>query len=445
MDTPICDFIKEYCAADMVRLHMPGHKGCIRLGPEYMDITEVMGADALYECSGIIAKSEANATAVFNTQRTCYSTEGSSQCIRAMLYLALHGQKQPLVLAARNVHKSFVYACAMMDARVEWLYSDTSSHLCSCNISPLYLRQTLQNMQQKPNAVYITSPDYLGNMSDIASLAGVCREYDVPLLVDNAHGAYLHFLEQSLHPIHLGATMCCDSAHKTLPVLTGGAYLQIAGHAPKHMADQAKQALALFGSTSPSYLIMQSLDLCNRYLAEDFRAELQNCLHNVNRLKHQLQQIGFVLYGDEPLKITIDVRACGMHGADIASALRLAAVECEFYDADSLVMMFSPGNKPADYERILHVFEQGFPSRTMHRQTVTVPAGEYCMSIRDAIFSPHKVVPVEQAVGCICGNPLVSCPPAVPLAMAGEKINAEMVEAMIYYGVENVEVVTNHC
>ena len=89
MDTPIMDFVQGYAKSDIKRLHMPGHKGHNYLGCEYMDITEVKGADALYEADGIIAQSEANATKIFGTFRTLYSAEGSSQCIRAMLYLAL--------------------------------------------------------------------------------------------------------------------------------------------------------------------------------------------------------------------------------------------------------------------------------------------------------------------------------------------------------------------
>ena len=109
-------------------------------------------------------------------------------------------------------------------------------------------------------AVYITSPDYLGGVQDIAALAEVCHARGVPLLVDNAHGAYLKFLSPSRHPLDLGADMCCDSAHKTLPVLTGGAYLHVAKGAMAAYEAEARHSLAVFGSSSPSYLILQSLD-----------------------------------------------------------------------------------------------------------------------------------------------------------------------------------------
>ena len=117
MNTPIADFIRRYAASDTARLHMPGHKGRAFLGCEPYDITEIAGADALYEADGIITKSEQNAAALFGTAKTLYSTEGSSQCIRAMLCLCMTCRKSSMsrtVVAARNVHKAFVFAAALL-------------------------------------------------------------------------------------------------------------------------------------------------------------------------------------------------------------------------------------------------------------------------------------------------------------------------------------------
>ena len=125
MDTPICDFVRAYGEKHALRLHIPGHKGKDFLGMEQLDITEISGADSLYEADGIIAKSEENASSLFGC-RTVYSTEGSSQCIRAMLTLLLRYAKQqgrtPLIAAGRNAHKSFLTAAALLDIGVDWLY-----------------------------------------------------------------------------------------------------------------------------------------------------------------------------------------------------------------------------------------------------------------------------------------------------------------------------------
>lgn len=324
MDTPILDFLRQYSEHDWVRFHMPGHKGKGMLGCEKWDITEVYGGDALYEADGIIAKSERNAAELFGTQRTCYSTEGSSQCIRAMLYLALNNRPKGnsnVIVAARNVHKTFVYAAALLDIEPVWLWPESSSSLCGCPVTPAILKETLNKLDAPPAAVYVTSPDYLGEMADMGNLAKVCHDSGTILLVDNAHGAYLKFLPKSLDPLDLGADMCCASAHKTLPVLTGGAYLHISRCLPARYADQAKSALALFGSTSPSYLIMASLDACNSLLAGDYPKRIAEWAGNMDCLKRRLGSRGWKVPQSDPLRLTVRATE-SMRGTDIAKLLR---------------------------------------------------------------------------------------------------------------------------
>ena len=315
MNTPIYDFVQNYIKSNTARLHMPGHKGVSFLGPEAFDITEIKGADELYAPSGIIRESEENATHLFDTSKTLYSAGGSSQSINAMLYLAyLKADKtnRPFVLAGRNAHKSFIYALAKLDCDVKWLYPENSDSICSCIVTAEMLENKLQNLSYKPFAVYITSPDYLGRMSDIESLAKVCKAYDIPLLADNAHGSYLKFCKTDMHPISLGADMCCDSAHKTLPVLTGGGYLHIAKDDKYGFSQNAVNAMAIFGSTSPSYLILQSLDLCNRYIDEKIRDDIDVCAENVAELKTFINSNGFDVISDESLKLTVDFRGANM-------------------------------------------------------------------------------------------------------------------------------------
>ena len=298
MTTPIVDFVRSYAQSGTARLHMPGHKGQSLLGFEPLDITEICGADELYAPEGIIAESEANATRLFGTAHSYYSTEGSSQCIRAMLFLALQGApqngKRPVLLAARNAHKALLYAAALLDFDIQWLWPapQDAGALCSCPVSAAKLTGALQGLAQqgkRPFGVYITSPDYLGGVQDIAALAEVCKDFGVPLLVDNAHGAYLRFLPQGgQHPIALGAAMCCDSGHKTLPVVTGGAYLHLGKNAPIQDEAAVRNALALFGSTSPSYLILQSLDKCNQVLSEGYPLRLLQCCGHLTRLRREI-------------------------------------------------------------------------------------------------------------------------------------------------------------
>ena len=542
MQTPIRDFVFRYERLRPARLHMPGHKGRGPLGCEAWDVTEIPGADSLYEAAGIIAQSEANASRLFGCP-TFYSTEGSSHCIRAMLQvareacrgnreqrteagseriatasvrtgLAMTGSGSFRVLAARNVHKSFLSAAALLDLDVVWLPQTAGSYL-SAAVTPEALDAALA--ESGAQAVYLTCPDYLGFLPDLRPLAEVCHARGTLLLVDNAHGAYLRFLPESRHPMDLGADLCCDSAHKTLPVLTGGAYLHIKGTGNRErgtgdggnrgngedgflaslgMTESAcaavRDALALFGSSSPSYLILQSLDLANPYL-EALPEKLAAFLPRVEALKARLRAAGWRLAGDEPLKLTICCHsqpcpeqsrrgseesvpsAVGLKGEAgpsaalrsaqddriggglaLAAALEGAGIFCEFADPDFVVFMLSPQNTPEELARLERALldhtgdaslccrsadqversakEHGEPSPVSSVKPETV------CSIRQAILSPCEQVPAAESPGRVLARPGVSCPPAVPILMPGERITETDAAAFERYGIQTVAV-----
>ncbi len=436
MKTPIFDFVKNYAKQNITRCHMPGHKG--RKGTEKYDITEISGADVLYSDSGIIAESQSNAASLFGTATTLYSCEGSTLCIKAMLGVIAEGVKDrpPLVLAGRNVHKAFINACALLGIEVEWLYGD-SDNLCECKITLENLRDTLEEMTQKPDAVYITSPDYLGNIADVKAVSKVCREYGIPLLVDNAHGAYLKFLEKSRHPMDLGAAMCADSAHKTLPVLTGGAYLHISKDYPQYLGVAVKK-MCLFASTSPSYLILQSLDLCNACLCEEY---FEKAVKRVAELKTFLVENGFKLIGTEPLKITINCADFGYSGYEFADILRAEKIECEYADNRFILLMLSGENTASDFKRIKKALNSIPQKAPIIVKPLKAQRGERVISIRKAVLGSSETVRVDNAIGRICAAPTVSCPPAIPITVSGERITEQTVEALKKYGIEKIDVV----
>ena len=433
MKTPIVDFVENYTKSNKARLHMPGHKGVQFLGIEQSDITEIKGADELYSPEGIILESEEKASALFSTAKTVYSAGGSTQSIHAMLYLAKTKSRSKTVFAARNAHKAFLFACAKLDCNVEWLFPEESSHLCSCIITDKILGEALKNADELPFAVYITSPDYLGRMADIKSLSAVCRRYNVPLLVDNAHGSYLAFCEENLHPISLGADMCCDSAHKTLPVLTGGGYLHIAKDDRFGFAEHAVQAMSIFGSTSPSYLILQSLDLCNRYIEEKIKDDITACRKKTEEIR-AVMPVADV--SDEPLKITADMRCVANR-----DVFEKAGIEPEFADDDFTVFMLSPQNSDEDFARLKEAFSKMQIVKIICEEPPAIPHGVQKMSAREAIFSLSETVDISCAVGRICAAPTVSCPPAIPIAVSGEEITAEHIELFKKYNINRISVV----
>ncbi len=451
MDTPIFDFVQNYIKSNTARLHMPGHKGVSFLGFEAYDITEIKGADELYAPDGIIKKSEENATSLFDTAKTIYSAGGSSQSINAMLYLAyLKADKstRPFVLAGRNAHKSFIYALAKLDADVEWLYPETTDSICSCIVTAKQIENKLNSLKYKPFAVYITSPDYLGGMCDIESIAKVCKNFNIPLLVDNAHGSYLKFCEKDLHPISLGADMCCDSAHKTLPVLTGGGYLHIAKNDKYGFSQNAVNAMAIFGSTSPSYLILQSLDLCNKYLDEKIKDDIKICTEKCNEIKGIMLEKEIPCISQEPLKITADFRGCSLcrgrrprRPESFAEYFRDHNIEFEYADDNFVVFMLSPQNSDEDFKKLKNAFENLNIEKTEKSEAFEIEVGERVLTIRESIFCESKEINIENSLNRVCASPTVSCPPAIPIAVSGEKISKKHIELFKKYNIKKINVI----
>lgn len=449
MQTPIKAFVQQYIASEMTRFHMPGHKGHVFFGCEPYDITEIKGADVLHHGDGIIKESEKNASRLFGSGLTCYSTEGSTLCIKSMLaILCMENGKSregAYILAARNVHRSVVDACALLDLDIHFLPAGVQTGLCSCVVGREELERALVREKRRPLGVYITSPDYLGQLSDVASLSEVCRKWELPLLVDNAHGAYLHFLREPVHPMDLGAAMCSDSAHKTLPALTGAAYLHIHPDYVSRFAPYAEQALSLFGSTSPSYLLLQSLDLCNAYLEKEYPKALQELTAAMAQRKKAYAEAGIPIADTEPLKIVIHAGRKDCSGEEIAQELRGFGIECEYADTESVVLMAAPENTEKDWKRLdawaaNSVLRKRRERPVLGKKLVT-DGRERALTIREAVFSPSEEIPVSEAEGRICAAQTVACPPAIPIAVSGERINREMIRQFQAYEIERIAVV----
>lgn len=437
MKTPIFDFVTDYALKNGVRAHMPGHKGEQILGLEKLDVTEIDGADNLFAPSGIIAESENNASKIFSS-KTFYSAGGSTLCIQAMLYLisffARTVSEKPLVLAARNAHKSFVNAAALLDVDIKWIFSKNGNYF-SGTITADDILNAIKSCSQKITAVYITSPDYLGNISDIKSISKICQKNNILLAVDNAHGAYLKFLPESLHPIDFGADMCCDSAHKTLPVLTGGAYLHLSDNAPQIFKDKIYEAMSAFGSSSPSYLILQSLDIFNDR-AEQFRQSLLTFLPKIRAVKEKIKSLGFELCGDEELKITIKPKSFGYTGAELACILESRAVYPEFYDDDYLVLMLSPFNNDCELNKIFTSLASVRKKAAINTYPPQLKQPRRAMSAREAMLSCSEILPSKDCLGKISASSAICCPPAVPIVVYGEVIDKDVIKCFDYYGID---------
>lgn len=443
MNTPIADFLAQYRDSGISRLHMPGHKGVLPSPFDSVapyDITEIQGADELYEAESIIARAEENTAALYGSGQACFSASGSTLCIQAML--AAVCRPGDTVITGRNAHSAFLNGCTLLDLHPVWItprYRDEFG--VSGELTPDAFADALRK-HPEARAAYVTSPDYLGTISDIAALAALCREAGIPLLVDNAHGAHLRFLPENLHPISLGASLCCDSWHKTLPVLTGGACL----HANREFSiskDRLKASMSLFGTTSPSYLILLSMDLCNRYLDRFAKDDFSRLSLETAKLRKIACESGLDVLSDprDCVKLTFDGYPIGWTGWDLADWLRTQKIECEYAAGRNVVLLFSPQNRPKDFQRVAKAL-LSIPTGNSRRDTeVPFELPKTLLSPREAAFAKKEYLPIDQVQNRIAGETKIKCPPGVPIVVAGEEVGMSQQKLLKKSGISGLYVI----
>ncbi len=445
---PIRGFLRGYAKSRTARFHMPGHKGRgaysekkrRKIDPRF-DITEIAGADSLYEADGVIRRSELAASGIYNTRATVFSAGGSTLCIQAMLRLAL--SKGDTVICGRNAHAAFHNAVALYDLHPHWVYPDCRDGAGVCGKIPpdavaAAIYETEKN-GKKAKAVYITSPDYMGVMSDIESIARVCKKESILLLVDNAHGAHLAFTPENRHPIALGASLCCDSAHKTLPVLTGGAYL----HSGCDFDERdLKRAMGLVGSTSPSYLILDSLDCCNEYLSQCAKADFAALCMQKEHLVKAAETAGFELIdGSDCTKLSLLTYPAGYSAHRAAEWFRKRKIECEYASGGVIVFLMTPFNSKHDFKLLENAFGEFKPQKGKEFTLFKYEKVQTVLSPHGALWANTEEVPVSCAAGRISAAADITCPPGVPMISYGELITKSAAERLKNSGKNTVIVV----
>lgn len=424
---------------------MPGHKGAADcLAPLAaaleLDITELPDTGSLFDASGPTAQAEELAATAFHSAASFMSTGGCTLCIQAMLRLAVpYGGT---LLCSRTIHRAAINAMALLDIQPVWILPDDSAGPgFAGRITVESVRRAVcENSDVK--AIYLTSPNYFGVLSDIRAIAGIASLAGIPLLVDNAHGAHLGFLKGYESPLVAGAAISADSAHKTLPVLTGGAWLNIGD---TRFVEGARGAMALFGSTSPSYPVMVSLDLCRAWLEEKGTTELERVRRQTAAIKDTLCQYGFSVPTGlcDPLRVAFH-GGDGWSAREAGTVLREHGIEPEYAGPGGLILIPSPFNTPDDFARLfsaMEVMARCCPPDAVGTAPVAMLLPPAVMTPREAITAISETVAVTSAVGRVAATAACPCPPAIPAIMPGERLTPEVCVILSQYGVHNISVV----
>lgn len=440
---PLYEALTQHRAAEQASLHMPGHKGradCLAPLADILglDVTELPSTGSLFDAEGPTLLAEQAAARAFGSLGAFFSAGGCTLCIQAMLRLAAPSGGK--IVMGRVIHRSAVNAMALLGLTPVWVWNrqDAGPGLAG----RIDARDVADALNRHPDAkaVYLTSPDYYGVLSDLRAICAQAQKYHIPVIVDNAHGAHLFFLNPALHPLSQGAAMCADSAHKTLPVLTGGAFLQVgdARYLP-HVRD----AMALFGSTSPSFPILLSLDLCRAWLEGAGTAAYAETAAQAKLLNSLARERGFLPPEGpcDPLHLVWNTAHGGVSGKTAAAHLRKRGIEAEYADDAFLILLLSPFNTPEDYGRLRRAL-QTLPQGEPFMPSCLLPAPPpVAMTPREALFAASERLPVRQAAGRVAAQAACPCPPAIPAVMPGERITAECAKSLLHSGILEIQVV----
>lgn len=455
---PYLDAVVAYGFRGSGRFHVPGHKGGVAADP---GLRHALGDDALavdvpQDIRGIDAgpsptpyeRAEALAAEAYGAQRTWFLTNGATQGNHALaLALAPLGA---CVVAQRNAHASLVDGLVLSGGRPRFVAPAYDEELGMAHgVTPAALGAAIAEAGDDVRAAFIVSPTYYGMVADVAGCAAVAHAAGVPLVVDQAWGPHFGF-HPDLPPSALGqgADAVLTSTHKIVGSLTQSAMLHVA---PGDRVDAARVArmVRLVRSTSPSSLLLASLDAARRQLAVHGEALLHETLAGSRRLRDKLATVeGLAVVGAEqvgrpgvadwdPLRVVIDVRGTGHTGYQVADALRHGYdVQVELATQATLVLVLGMGQPEADLVRVGGDIEETVkrlvgrrvptPGEPIRRPAVAL-AYEVAVSPREAFLGESELVDVDAAVGRISCESIAGYPPGIPALLPGERITAETV------------------
>lgn len=429
-DTPLYDALKKRADHRTVRLHMPGHKGKaldnLPLLDSELDFTELSDTGNLYEGVPPISDAEALFADAYGAAHAFFLTGGASQGVRAAVYTACRPGGS--LICDRNCHTSVHAALVMKDIQCEYIETkEVDGFGVTGRIVPEALDAAIRRTPDA-GAVFITSPTYYGVLQDITALADVSHRHGLPLIVDEAHGAHLPFLEGYSGAIAHGADIAVASLHKTLPVLGQSALLSASGRFDQSVI---RSACALFGSSSPSYLMMANMDLARSYMQREGAGRQSAVAAEIRRLTAVLMERGLDVLGChipcDPLRLTVSTASVGLSGRDAYARLERDGIAAEFADSDNLVFILSVFDEKKDIEKLesalIALTEEQRPPLAVTQSVI--PKAEHARRPREAALSPETALPLSRCAGAVASRPITIFPPGIQLIGAGEKISEE--------------------
>ena len=458
---PIYETLTNYVGSGIYGFHTPGHKGGRFAAPELtelvgrsglaLDLPAMTATDNSFHPTGCVRDAQALAADLFGAGATFYLTAGSTLGVATSLLAAVPAGAT--VVLPRNIHRSVVAGLVLSGGLPRFVQHDVLADCGALGVSAESLKKALEE-EPLPAAVLLTRPSYYGLARELKEVADVCHARGVPLIIDEAHGGHFCLIPESapLSALACGADLAIQSCHKTLGSLVGSAQLHV-GRNSLVSADQVQHALNFLQTTSPSYLLLASLDVMRRWLAREGRGLFASAVEDARTLADEIDAIPglrvfraandarLAHHGQDPLRMVVNVTGTGWTGYEVERYLRTEfRIEDEMADQFSVIYILSPGDDVGARGRLLAGLrgvggapKTGARTPRLARDPSTLnpqlsthvlqpPIPPLAMAPRDAALARQTMIPREAAAGRTCAEMVMFYPPGIPLLMPGEVV-----------------------
>lgn len=459
-ETPLFTGLKKHAAKKPTQFHIPGHKTGKGMDEEYrtflgesalsIDLINIEPLDDLHHPHGIIRDAQDLAAEAFGADYTFFSVQGTSGAIMTMIMSVC--QPGDKIIVPRNVHKSITTAIIFSGAKPVFIHPELDDRLgISHGITPHAVQRACE-AHPDAKGVLVINPTYFGITADLTRIVDIAHSFDIPVLVDEAHGVHIHFHDRlPLSAMQAGADLAATSVHKLGGSLTQSSVLNLKEGLVSH--ERVQTILSMLTTTSTSYLLLASLDTARRHLAINGERLLDQALHLADSARERINSIPHLhcpgdellgsdaTYGYDPTKLIISVKNLGITGYDAEVWLRERYnIEVELSDLYNLLCLITPGDSEKEVQYLIQALtvlsEQCATSYEEKEVTVKVPdIPVLSLSPRDAFYASTEVVQLKEAVGRISAEFVMVYPPGIPIFIPGEIITEEN----ITYIHENIE------
>ncbi len=448
IETPLIKRLKILADRQEAPFYVPGHKkgnGISKQLQELMgsqvfraDLPELPELDNLFAPEGVIKEAHDLASEAFGADQTWFLANGTTSGVIAAI-LSTCGETDKIILP-RNVHQSAIFGLVLSGATPVFLEPKYNSDFDVCEaVSVEQITQALQ-IHNNIKAILLVSPTYHGICGNLTQIIDLAHQYNIPVIVDEAHGGHFYFHPQlPLSALEAGADVVIQSTHKVLGAMTQASMLHLQGTLIK--PSRINQALQMMQSSSPNYLLLASLDGARQQMAMEGKYLLGRTLNLAMIARQELAKLDYLSVLDfkessssfcdlDQTRLTVNVSQLGLSGYEADEIFNeQLGVTCELPSLQNLTFIISIGNTQEDIDRLIEAFQQLKTFAKCDYKSYfclpILPASQLKLTPRQAFWTDKKIVSKDLAVNQISGETICPYPPGIPLIMAGEVISIE--------------------